>query len=130
IFSNGWVELPDGQEENYEEAEKTRAALRSLAVNEVYSTLGWYGIERLAMQCGDPRLVGWALARDSFDNGDLSVWICDWYINLQNAALPDSLTCGLLHAMPQDKFIDFLHKCLEQLEDKAEPGNAIASFVA
>lgn len=130
IFSNGWVELPDGREQDHKEADKARAALRSMAIGEIYETLGWKGIASLAKRCGEPRLVGWELVNKPFKRGDLAIWLCQWYINLQNTSFFDSLTCGVLHAMPQEEFTDFLQTCLRQLEKQAEPPEKVSGFIA
>lgn len=130
IFSNGWVELPDGREEDYKEADKARTALRSTAVGEIYETLGWQGIANLAKRCGEPRLVGWELVKKPFERGDLATWLCQWYDNLQNTSLFDSLTCGVLHAIPQEEFTDFLQTCLHLLEKQAKSPEKVAGFLA
>lgn len=130
ILSNGWVELPDGREEDYKEADEARAALRAVAVREIYDTLGWKGIDRLAKQCGDPRLVGLELVKKPFERGDLATWLCQWYVNVQNTSLFDSLTCGVLHAVPQEEFTDFLKTCLRLFEKQAESPEKVAGFLA
>jgi len=130
IFSNGWVALPDGREDDYKEADKSRAALRSMSIGEIYETLGWQGIDNLAKRCGEPRLVGWELVKKPFDRGDLATWLCQWYVNLQNTSLFDSLTCGVLHAVPQEEFTDFLKICLHLLEKQAKSPEKVAGFLA
>ncbi|QIB67615.1 hypothetical protein G3T16_09480 [Kineobactrum salinum] len=129
IFSNGWVALPDGREEDYKEADKARAALRTMAIREIYETLGWQGIYRLAKRCGEPRLVGWELVKEPFERGDLATWLCQGYVNLQNTSLFDSLASGVLHAIPQEEFTDFLQTCLHLLEKQAESPDKVAGFI-
>lgn len=129
IFSNGWIELPDGREEDYEEADKTRAALRTTTLREIYQALGWLGIDRLAKLCGDPRLVGWELVTEPFEHDDMARWLCQWYLELQGSSLFDPLTCGVLHALPQAELPDFLKICLQQLEQKYASFEKRAGFM-
>lgn len=129
IFSNGWVELPDGSGEDYKEADKARAALRASAVREIYKVQGWSGIARLAKCCDDPRLVGWELVTEPFERGDMEQWLCQWYMELQGPSLYDSLTQGVLHALPHAEFFDSLKTCLQQLEHKRVPLEKKAGFM-
>jgi len=129
IFSNGRVALPDGREKDYKEADNARAALRTMATREIYETLGWQGIYKLVKRCGKPQLVGWELVKEPFERGDLATWLCQWYVNLQNTSLFDSLTCGVLHAVPQEEFADFLQTCLHLLEKQAESPEKVADFI-
>ncbi len=129
IFSNGWIELPDGREEDYKAADKTRAALRASTIQEIYKAQGWSGIDRLAKHCGDPRLVGWELVTEPFERGDMTQWLCQWYMELQGLSLFDSLTCGVLHALPQAEFSDILQTCLQQLEQKSASFEKVAGFM-
>ncbi|MFA5703255.1 MAG: hypothetical protein WC982_07010 [Advenella sp.] len=116
IFSNGWIDLPDGHEEDYKEADKVRKSLRTSTIREIYQTLGWPGVDRLAKCCGDPRLVGWELVEEEFERGGLVQWLCQWYGNLSGSSLFDSLTDGVLHAIPQAELSAFLKTCLQQFE--------------
>jgi hypothetical protein len=127
IFSNGWVTLPDGREDNYEESNKVRASLRSMAVHEIYESSGWQGIERLAKQCGAPRLIGSELINKPFERGDLASWLCKWHLN-KNSAF-DQLTSGVLGALQQDELIDFFDKCLGLLKETTQSPERIAAFM-
>ncbi len=129
IFSNGWIELPDGREEDYKEADKVRESLRTSAIREIYQTLGWPGVDRLAKCCGDPRLVGWELVEEPFERGGLAQWLCQWYGNLLGTSLFDSLTCGVLHAIPKAEFPEFLKTCLQQLEQNSVSFEKVAGFM-
>ncbi|MFA7434575.1 MAG: hypothetical protein WCZ72_12810 [Gemmobacter sp.] len=129
IFSNGWAGLPDGREEDYEEADKARAALRAMAIREIYEVQGWHGVYSLAKQCGEPRLVGWELVKAPFERGALAQWLCQWYSHLQQASLFDSLTCGVLYAVPHEEFADFIQTCLHLLEEEAKSPETVAGFL-
>lgn len=129
IFSNGWIELPDGRETDYNEANKARAALRTSSIREIYQVQGWSGIERLAKRCGSPRLVGWELVNEPFKRDDMMQWLCQWYLELQDNSLVDPLACGVLHALPLAEFSDFLNTCLQQLEQKSASFEKIAGFM-
>src|SRR5690606_78151 len=129
VFANGWIELPDGREEDYKEADKVRKSLRTSTIREIYQTLGWPGVDRLANCCGDPRLVGWELVEEPFERGGLAQWLCQWYGNLPESSLFDSLTCGVLHAIPQAEFPEFLKICLQQLEQNSVSFEKMAGFM-
>lgn len=129
IFSNGWIELPDGNEEDYKEADEVRKSLRISTIREIYQTLGWPGVDRLAKCCGDPRLVGWELIEEPFARGGLARWLCQWYGNLPESSLFDSLTCGVLHAIPQAEFPGFLKTCLQKLEQNSVSFEKMAGFM-
>ncbi|WP_411198800.1 hypothetical protein [Thalassolituus sp.] len=129
IFSNDWVTLPDGREDDFEETNKVRASLRSTAVHEIYESSGWQGIERLAKQCGEPRLVGLELINKPFERGNLATWLCQWYLNLQKNSVLDPLTYGVLHALPQEEFGEFLKTCLHSLEKQTQSPEKIAGFM-
>ena len=130
IFSNGWVELPDGHEEDHEKVRKIRNAFRTFALREIFQTLGWSGIHRLAKRCGDPQLVGWELIKEPFEREDMAEWLCQWYLDAsQNASLYDSLTSGVLHALPQTELLDFLNMCLPQLEQKSASYEKMTGFM-
>lgn len=130
IFSNGWVALPDGREEDFEETDKVRAAWRTRAIRTIYEAQGWQGIDKLARQCEEPRLVGWELVKKPFERDDLVRWLCQWYVTLRDDLIFDSLTSGVLHAVPQEEFIDFLTICLGLLEKQARSSEQIAGFIA
>lgn len=130
IFSNGWIELPDGHEKDYEKADRTRNALRTLAIHEIFQALGWPGIHRLAKYCGDPRFVGGELIEKPFERGDMTEWLCQWYLDAsQDPSLYDSLTSGVLHTLPQAELLDFLNTCLSQLEQKSASSEKMAGFM-
>ncbi|MFV9474157.1 hypothetical protein ACM5Q9_07045 [Advenella sp. RU8] len=129
IFSNAWVELPDGSEEDYKEDDKVRKLLRTSAILEIYQTLGWSGVDRLAKRCGDPRLVGWELVEGPFKRKDLAQWLCQWYTNLSGPSLFDSLTYGVLHAIPQAELTEFLKGSLLQFEQNSIPFEKVAGFM-
>ncbi|PHS63691.1 MAG: hypothetical protein COB09_10630 [Thalassobium sp.] len=129
IFSNGWIELPDGREEDCEVADKARALLRERAIKEIYENLGWTGIERLAKRCGEPRLIGLKLINKPFERDDLIPWLCQWYLNLRNNSVFDSLTQGVLHALPQEEITKFLKTCLHFLEKQTKLPEKIAGVM-
>lgn len=129
IFSNGWIDLPDGRDEDYKEADLVRAALREEASREIYEAHGWLGIERLAKCSGDPRLIGWELVKDPFRRKDLVEWLCQWYLKCGESTF-DSLTYGVLHAVPRAECMDFFLLCIQKLIQLEATAFAIAKFLA
>lgn len=129
VFANGWIELPDGREDDYEETDRARAELRSTAVQEVFDAAGWPGIDQLADRCGNPGLVGWELASDSFDREELIGWLCERYLSLAEF-LFDSLASGVLHAVPEAEGNAFLLLLMSELERTGAPSAAIAGLMS
>ena len=129
IFSNGWMDLPDGCDEDYKEADLARAELRAKASREIYEAHGWQGIERLAKCSSDSRLIGWELVKDPFGRKDLVEWLCQWYLKFEEAIF-NSLTCGVLYAVPKAERIDFLCLCIQQLVQLEAPASRIAEFLS
>ncbi|WP_420177469.1 hypothetical protein [Kerstersia gyiorum] len=129
IFSNGWIELPDGREEDYKETDSVRKSLRASTIREIYQALGWSGIERLAKCCEDPQLVGWELVESPFGRENLVPWLCRWYGNLPDSTQLDPLTCGVLHAIPPAEFTAFLKACLQQFEQNPVTFDKVAGFM-
>lgn len=115
IFSNGWVDLPDGREDDHEESDRARAELRFTVIREIFDVAGWDGINRLIQRCTEPRLVGWELVSDPFDRKELVVCLCKHYLNLAEVSF-DSLTFGALHAVPEGECNELLLSLMSELE--------------
>ena len=129
VFSNGWVELPDGREDDYQETDRARAELRSIAVQEIFNTKGWQGIDQLVDRCGDSRLVGRELVSDSFDRKELVGWVCKRYLNLAEFSF-DSLVAGVLNAVPEAECNAFLLSLMSELERNGASSVAIAGLMS
>lgn len=129
VFSNGWIELPDGREDDYEETDRARAKLRSIAVQEIFNTVGWQGIDQLVNRCGDSRLVGWELVSDLFDRKELVGWLCKRYLNLAEFSF-DSLVVGVLHAVPKAEYNAVLLTLMSELERNGASSVAIAGLMS
>lgn len=129
IFCNGCSDLPGGREKDYEATDQARAALRAAAASEVYSDLGWPGIERLANHSRDPRLIGWELAKEPFQRSELVPWLCNRYEAAQSGSF-ESLTCGTLHAIPSAESDEFLSACLAELDRIDANPAAVAGFLS
>lgn len=125
IFANGWVELPDGREGDYEKASEARAEARASALQDIYQVEGWQGVERLAKRCGDPGLVGRELIKEPFERNELVQWLSQWYENLSSSLPFDALTTEVLHALPQAELMGFMQACLKLFKQESK----IASFL-
>ena len=102
IFSNGWVDLPDGREDDYQQTDELRANLRAQAVAEIFDATGWVGLSELATQAETPSLVSWEIARADF----LATALPDWVIDRQRAWTTESdygFLRGLMHGLPADR---------------------------
>ena len=129
VFSNGLIGLPDGREEDYEEADRARAELRTNAVQEIYNTKGWQGIDQLVDRCDDSGLVGQELISDSFDRKELVGWLCKRYLNLAEFSF-DSLVAGVLHALPKAECKAILLSLKSELERNGASSIAIAGLMS
>lgn len=126
LFSKGWVDLPDGRDEDYKETDKAREELRATAVREIFDKKGWQGIEQLVDRSSDQRLVGWALVGDPFDRKELIEWLCHRYINLTEYSF-DSLTSGVLHA--EVELHEILMSVIAELEHKNTKPEVLAGLM-
>lgn len=107
VFANGWVDLPDGKQDDFEETNALRARLRTQAFAEIFDAAGWAGVERLAGQVGTPWIVGWQIATSDF----LEQTVSDWALGFWSApAKPyENLLGGLLHGLPVVRRLGMLH---------------------
>ncbi|MEA9830465.1 hypothetical protein VDG37_01555 [Xanthomonas campestris pv. raphani] len=101
LFLNGWVELPDGKEGNYEANHAVRLQLRAQAIAEIFAADGWTGIERLATQVSTPWSVGCHIAIAE----PLESTLTDWALAFWSASHPthDNLLGGILHNLPLER---------------------------
>ena len=74
LFLNGWVEMPDGRDDDYKRANEIRERLRAKALQEIFDATGWTGIEELIRRAGAPGLVGWQIAHAYFPEADVVAW--------------------------------------------------------
>ncbi|NUO74595.1 MAG: hypothetical protein HOQ32_01135 [Lysobacter sp.] len=114
LFLNGWVELPDGKEDGYDETNLRRTTLRAEAVVEIFDAAGWQGIEQLAAWAGSPWIVGWHVATAAFLESELTGWALGFW------APSDSdhadLLGGLLHGLPVERRLALLGAAQESDE--------------
>jgi len=101
LFLNGWVELPDGKEDDYEGTNQLRTRLRAEAIVEIFRDAGWDGIERLATQAGSPWIVGWHIATAEVLAPTLTDWALAYWVHPDIGN--DELLSGLLHALPGER---------------------------
>ncbi len=107
LFTNGWVDLPDGKEDDFRETNALRTTLRAQAFSEVFHGLGWAGVERLAEVAQTPGLVGWELTTAVYLENELPGWALRFWTE-QNSSAHDGLLRGLLHGLPADRRIALL----------------------
>lgn len=125
IFASGWVDLPDGREDNHEKADEARARARASAIQDIYQAEGWQGIERLAKRCENSGLVGWELVKEPFKRNELIQWLPQWYESQSDLLSFDALTTEVLHALPQVELMGFLQASLKLFKQESK----IASFL-
>ena len=107
LFASGWVELPDGKEENYQETDLLRAKLRGDAFSEIFAASGWRDVVRLAKQAESPGLVGWEIAIAPFLEHEFP----GWALGIWRESTPpahDALWRGLVHGLSAERRMAFL----------------------
>lgn len=129
IFSNGWVDLPDGREDDYEETDRVRAGLRSTSVQEIFDALGWQGISQFVNRCNNPRMIGWELISDRFNRNELAEWLCQCCMDLAELS-SNSLASGVLHAVPEAECTGFLSSLISGLERRGVQSAVIAGLIS
>jgi hypothetical protein len=115
LFQNGWVELPDGREDDFEKADQTREKMRAAALTEILGAAGWPGVEGLVRRAESPWLVGLQLGRSSIGDADLVAWARKRFADA-GFAFHDSVLGGLIHSLPADRRAPFLAQACAGLE--------------
>lgn len=107
LFQPGWVELPDGREDDYQAAGAALTQSRTQALAEIFAAYGWRGVERL-LAIADPFLVGWNLTKLV----DAAPTLTDWliaYLSMHDSPMHDPLARGVLYGLPADRKDALLH---------------------
>lgn len=107
LFENGWVELPDGRDDDYKKQDADRERLRKQAVREVLAEEGWAGLTKLGHLAGHKFIVGWEVANAGFDESDLLAWVLALFAD-SGEAWHHELISGVLHGLDPVKRGSFL----------------------
>ena len=124
LFLNGWVDMPDGRDEDHEKADEIRERLRAEALQEIFNATGCTGIEELIRRAGAPRLIGWQIARAGFPEADVVAWSFKWFADA-DGIFHDPVLSGLVHALPPDRRTALLTQACAKLD-----AAAIAAFAS
>lgn len=100
VFESGWVELPDGREQNYQESNALRERLQVSTVEEIFQAAGWTGVERLIELAKDPFLVGWRVGASPSTQPQLADWVLGRLAS-QGGLRHSPVLRGVLHGMPR-----------------------------
>lgn len=98
LFQNGWVEMPDGREADYKDAERCRDDLRKDALRHIFYSTGWKGIEELTRRANTPGLVGWQIARADLSGSEVATWAIKYFTDA-GSLFHDPVLTGLVHAL-------------------------------
>jgi hypothetical protein len=101
LFQRGWVELPDGRDDDYQATGAALSQCRIDALAEIFVAQGWPGVERL-LAITDPELVGWHLHALP----DAAPRLTDWLIAFLAAhgqPIHNPLARGVLHGFSADR---------------------------
>lgn len=101
MFQQEWVELPDGREDDHLATDAARREGRTQALAEIFTALGWPGVERLLV-IANPGLVAWYLS----SLPDVAPTLTDWlvaYFAAHDYPTHDPVARGVLHGLPADR---------------------------
>lgn len=118
LFLNGWVEIPDGRDDDYKRANEIRERLRAKALQEIFDATGWTGIEELIRRAGAPSLVGWQIAHACFPEADVVAWSLKRFADA-GGVFHDPVLSGLVHALPLDRRTALLTQACAKLDAAA-----------
>jgi len=107
LFENGWVELPDGRDDDYREADKQRERLRAAALEEIFEADGWDGVERLIALAGTPGLVGWHVGMAPGLEAEAASWARDHFAR-HGHPHRDAVLRGVLYGMSAERRAAYL----------------------
>lgn len=124
LFCNGWVEMPDGRDDDYKKADEIRERLRAEALKEIFNVTGWGGIEDLIRRAVAPDLVGWQIARAGFSEADVVAWSLKRFADA-GGVFHDAVLSGLIHALSADRRTALLTQICAKLD-----AAAIAAFAS
>lgn len=127
LFSSGWIELPDGRENDREETQRFKANLQVDAFNEIFDCYGWSGITKLAEVAGDCWLIGKLIAECSA-RAESAEWISNWYLSRSNTGF-DALTSGALNCIDQNELSCFLTTCISTFSNLSVSATVLGGFL-
>ncbi|MEG3805351.1 hypothetical protein DBT46_005850, partial [Aerococcus mictus] len=128
LFSNGWVDLPDGRDEDFEKQEEQRKLLRANALLEVLSEGGLNALTDLAERSGNPWLVGWQIAQAEMEVEPLARWVVEEF-RKAGATFQQPLISGILHGSTQERRSALFAAAMNHLSKNGLP-EEIAAFVS
>lgn len=102
IFESGWVELPDGKEDDYDARQALHEKLRQEALGEVFSIDGWAGINRMAELVPDTWLLGWQIGADLHTDDGFENWMLDRW-SASGKLVNDRLVGSVLNGIPAEE---------------------------
>lgn len=127
LFSSGWIELPDGRENDREETQRFKANLQVDAFNEIFDCYGWSGITKLAEVADDCWLIGKLIAECSA-RAESAEWVSNWYLSRSNTEF-DALTSGVLNCIDQNGLSCFLTTCISTFSNLSVSATVLGGFL-
>lgn len=122
LFKYALASLPEGREDNYEEADKVRSEMRARALTEIFVERQWEGISALADSNAQQWLLGREIVRLPTTQSELFAWL---FMRFREGGhrFQDELVSRALHALPDDTRREFLQTHLT--DDEATPNVAL-----
>ena len=124
LFSNGWVEMPDGRDDDYKKADEIRERLRTEALQEIFNATSWTGIEDLIQRSGTPGLVGRQIGRAGFPEAEIITWSLKRFTDA-GGVFHDPVLSGLVQTLSAERRVALLKQVCAKLDT-----TGIAAFVS
>jgi hypothetical protein len=128
LFLDGWVDLPDGREDDFEKQEERRDLLRRTALQEILAEGGLNDLVHLAEHSGNPWLVGLQTARAELDVELLATWMVGEFLRT-GAIFQQPMVSGILCGSPTERRSQLLKSATYHLSDSASP-NEVAALLS
>ncbi len=130
LFTNGWVELPARERDDYRAHGKLLEDLRIKALKEVYTSKGFLGIEEFILACPNQLFIGYGLTKLGFGIDQLADWTTEkwndpsWHNSLRLTI--NGLLTMLESVTSKELIINVLERCKKYNWDN----ECIANFLA
>lgn len=118
LFLNGWVEMPDGRDDDYEKADELRERLRAKVLQEIFDANGWAGIEELIRRASATDLIGRQIGRAGFPESGVVAWALKRFADV-GEVFHDPVLSGLVHGLTLDRRTALLTQSCANLDPAA-----------
>jgi hypothetical protein len=112
LFADHWLQLPAKERDDHRDTGEMANNARLAALDEIAGTLGLDGIRQLALESGQPGVVGMTLATLGFRRDDWSNWLLAHGGDFSPNTAMSQCVAGLLRTLPEPESADLLRQVL------------------